>query len=270
MKLSIITINRNNAAGLKKTMESVFAQTSKDFEYIVIDGASIDNSIEIIKQFNISTIQHFRWISEPDSGIYNAMNKGIKASTGKYCQFLNSGDILIDKSTTEDFLKNLPAAPIITGNMMKKMPNGKSKIDKKFRNGEISLLTFYWATINHSCTYIERNLFLKYGLYDENYKIVSDWKWFLQVVGLNNTKVAYQDINLTLFDMFGISNSNPDLEKAERRKVLEELIPAGILKDYDENAEIILKADRLKRYKILWWLIGVTERVLFKIEKLMR
>src|ERR1035437_1992947 len=127
LKLTIITINYNNASGLKKTMESVFNQTSKEFEYIVIDGASTDNSVKVIQQFNNSTIHDFTWISEHDSGIYNAMNKGICKAKGEYIQFLNSGDCLFANDVTMRMLEFLssPAsrefigADILYGNMMK-------------------------------------------------------------------------------------------------------------------------------------------------------
>lgn len=112
-KLSIITINLNNASGLKKTMDSVFSQTSNDFEYIVVDGGSTDGSKEIIlelanQQTNRIVDLPFIWISEPDNGIYHAMNKGIQLSRGEYCHFLNSGDSYIDKYTINIFLTNLP------------------------------------------------------------------------------------------------------------------------------------------------------------------
>ncbi len=89
MKLSIITINKNNAYGLRKTIQSVINQTYSNIEYIIIDGASTDGSIDVIKKFEDKIDW---WASEPDTGIYNAMNKGIKIATGDYCQFLNSGD----------------------------------------------------------------------------------------------------------------------------------------------------------------------------------
>ena len=87
MKLSIITINLNNAAGLRKTIQSVVNQTYIDFEYIIIDGFSSDGSIEVIKEY-ADRINY--WVSEPDRGIYNAMNKGILKTSGEYIHFLNS------------------------------------------------------------------------------------------------------------------------------------------------------------------------------------
>ena len=99
-KLSIITINYNNALGLKKTMSSIEKQTWKEFEYIMVDGNSTDGSLEVMKTFNYIGLNY---ISEPDSGIYNAMNKGIKMAKGKYLLFLNSGDVL----ENENVLKNV-------------------------------------------------------------------------------------------------------------------------------------------------------------------
>ena len=93
MKLSIVTINRNNAKGLEKTMQSVATQTYREFEYIVVDGASSDNSTEIIKAQEAG-FAHLKWVSEPDSGIYNAMNKGVRMASGDYVQILNSGEAM--------------------------------------------------------------------------------------------------------------------------------------------------------------------------------
>ena len=95
MKLSIVTVNLNNADGLLKTIESVASQTFTDFEYIIVDGASTDESLNIICQYENVPMSHFQWISEPDSGIYQAMNKGIRMAKGEYLLFLNSGDYFV-------------------------------------------------------------------------------------------------------------------------------------------------------------------------------
>ncbi|MEP7170167.1 MAG: glycosyltransferase, partial [Bacteroidota bacterium] len=96
---SIITVNLNNAAGLKKTIESVVTQTFNDVEYIIIDGASTDGSKEVIKNYE-TKISY--WVSEKDTGIYNAMNKAIKKAKAEYCLFLNSGDSLTNKKVLND------------------------------------------------------------------------------------------------------------------------------------------------------------------------
>lgn len=111
MKLSIITVNLNNKDGLQKTIDSVISQTFKDFEWIVIDGGSTDGSKELIEKYQESISY---WVSEPDSGIYNAMNKGIRIGGG-YIIFLNSGDYLFNSRSLEDSLKFCKGYDIITG-----------------------------------------------------------------------------------------------------------------------------------------------------------
>ena len=268
--LSIITINRNNATGLDETMRSVVSQTDGIFEYIVIDGASTDGSIGIIKKYTDSLAGQLKWISEPDNGIYNAMNKGIGMATGEYVQFLNSGDCLASDDVTGRMLEELKKndyPPILYGNMLKDMPDGRILRDRCFAGQEISFLGFYTGTLNHSPAYIRKDLFEKYGLYDENLRIVSDWKWYLQAIILGEEKPVYTDIDVTLFDMHGISETNKDLDKAERKKVLGELIPQTILSDYDSWAFPINQMKRLKRHPWAYKLVWFIERCLFKLEK---
>ena len=326
MKLSIITINYNNAEGLRKTMESVLAQTSTDVEYIIVDGASTDGSVEVIREYeqtlasSLSPLaSRLKWLSEPDKGIYNAMNKGIEITLGKlgvtddhhsmpltsnlspltssdYIQILNSGDILAADDVTERMfeamgngqwainkensaaettasnlspltsnLQNCPA--ILYGNMIK--VNAQGQVVGKSGYTEYSLRQFYVSTLNHDCAYIRRDLFEENGLYDENLKIVSDWKWYLQAIGLGRVKPEYVDIDVTIFDDGGISETNLALRNAERRKVLEELLPPAVLWDYDTHAFEMEQMKRLRRWH-LYGLVYFIERVCFKFEKWFR
>ena len=265
MKLTIITINYNNASGLRKTMESVLAQTSREFEYIVIDGASTDGSVEFIQTFKLSSFQTLNYISEPDKGIYNAMNKGIKMAKGEYVHFLNSGDWLVDEKVVADMSNELPDCDIFVGNVIQVRQDGKKRYCKN--NKKVSLLTFYRGTIQHTSAYIRRSLFDKYGLYDESLKIVSDWKWYLQVAGLHKADVHFTDRYVTYFDMTGISSTQLHVDRAERRKVLEELIPEPILADYDTHHFDIDQMERLKKHPLVYKLVYLIERTLFKFEK---
>lgn len=269
IRLSIITINRNNAAGLEKTMRSVASQTFKEFEYIVIDGASTDGSVEVVKKLE-HEFACLKWISEPDSGIYNAMNKGVQMASGEYIQILNSADCLASADVTEKMLAMLEKEGnpnILYGNMIKCFPDGRRMVDKCFAGQEITMLGMYTGTLNHDPVYIRRDLFEKYGYYDEALKIVSDWKWYLQAIILGNEKPKYVDLDVTLFDMTGISETNKNLDKAERKQVLEELLPTAILADYKRFAFPFDQIKRLQRhpwaYKTVWFL----ERCLFKMEK---
>ena len=224
-----------------------------------------------------------RWISEKDRGIYNAMNKGIRMATGEYVEILNSGDILAadnvtdrmiaalasyseqsERSTGEAELQQSNLLPILYGNMIK--VNAQGKVVGKSGYTEYSLRQFYSSTLNHDCAYIRRDLFEEYGLYDEQLKIVSDWKWYLQAIGLGRVKPEYVDIDVTIFDDGGISETNLTLRNAERRKVLEELLPPAVLWDYDTHAFEMEQMKRLRRWK-LYGLVYFMERVCFKFEK---
>lgn len=286
MKLSIITINYNNAEGLRQTLASVASQTYRDIEHIIVDGGSTDDSVPIIKSYEESIITHrvnnktqypqITWVSERDGGIYAAMNKGIMRATGDYIQILNSGDILAAPDVTEQMMAALStlniqhstengSPAILYGNMIKK-DYTTGKIIGKSGEVEYSLRQYFSSTMNHDCCYIRRDIYEKYGLYDENLKIVSDWKWFLQAIGLGHVKPIYVDIDVTIFDAGGISESNLTLRNEERRKVLEELLPPAILADYDKYAFPTSQIDRLKKYH-LWGLVYFMERVLFKLNK---
>lgn len=270
--LSIITINRNNADGLNKTMLSVLNQTVQDFEYIVIDGNSDDESIDVIKNHAEKFGERLKWISEPDKGIYNAMNKGIRRASGEYVQFLNSGDCLASPNATEKMIATLEKEgwpSILYGNMLKDMPNGQILRDRSFAGQDISFLDFYSGTLNHSPAYIKKSLFERYGMYDESLRIVSDWKWYLQAIVLGGEQPFYTDLDVTLFDMAGISESkdNAKLLKDERERVLNRIIVPAILADYKLYSTDIWMIKHLKLHNWAYSFVRVLERGLFKIDK---
>ena len=269
MKLSIVTINRNNAAGLDKTLQSVAAQTFKDFEYVVVDGASTDGSVEVIRKYE-PRFAHLKWVSEPDSGIYNAMNKGIGMASGDYIQILNSADCLAASEVTSKMLAELERIgypSILYGNMVKCFSDGHQMIDKCFAGQEITMMGMYTGTLNHDPAYIRRDLFEKYGFYDESLKIVSDWKWYLQAIIIGGEKPQYVDLDVTLFDMNGISETNKELDKIERHQVLMQLFPKAVLADYERYAIPIDQISRLQRHPLAYKMVWFLERCLFKLEK---
>ena len=313
-KLSIITINYNNAEGLRKTLASVASQTYRNIEHIIIDGGSTDGSVDIIREYEEtikqsvtieqSTIQ-VKWLSEPDKGIYNAMNHGIEIALGRrvvnddhtsnikhhtsqeslcdYIQILNSGDLLAAPDVTERMmaalhsftrstLNNKIDVPILYGNMLKSY-DGKTIINRDTCGNDMytpeSFLYFYKGTLNHDCAYIRRDLFEKYGLYNEEMKICSDWEWYVRAIVLGGEKPVYTNIDVTIFDMNGVSESygkNADLIKRERREYLESILPPSVLRDYDMYAFPITQYQRLKKHH-LWGVVYFLERVLFKLEK---
>lgn len=317
MKLSIVTINYNNAEGLKKTLASVASQTYRNIEHIIIDGGSTDGSVDVIKEYvrNVERMNDERmnvvWSSEPDKGIYNAMNKGIEIALGKrvvndnhtserdhtpytvhhtpsqsdcdYIQILNSGDLLAAPDVTERMVLRLneltnermnesDGVAILYGNMLKSY-DGKTIINRDTCGGDMytpeSFLYFYKGTLNHDCAYIRRDLFEKYGLYNEQMKICSDWEWYVRVIVLGGEKPVYTNIDVTIFDMNGVSESsgkNADIIKRERREYLESILPPAVLHDYDAFSFPVLQYQRLKKHH-LWGVVNLLERILFKLEK---
>lgn len=317
MKLSIVTINYNNAAGLRRTLDSVAAQrmdistTNKvplEVEHIIVDGNSTDESVQIIRdyeqQLSSSSIS-LMWVSEPDKGIYNAMNKGIEVALGirkvdaqhhshcgedsvtsigvqkgeehhHYIQILNSGDLMASDKVIARMYDALRSEvdrqypDILYGNMLKAMPNGKLVRDNCGGAGVgDSFVYFYRGTLNHDCAWIHSELFRRFGFYDEEMKVCSDWKWYVDAVAIGGVKPIYVDIDVTIFDMNGISESdgkNRVIIQTERREYLEKILPASVLNDYDTYAFPIGQYQRLKNYH-LWGLVYFLERVLFKLEK---
>lgn len=273
MILSIITINRNNRNGLKRTLDSIAAQSFTDFEHIIVDGASSDGSVELIKDFEGKFKGKLQWVSELDKGIYNAMNKGIKMASGEYIQIVNSGDYLASTTAVENMLQSLDKydyPEILFGNMIKFWPDGRKFKDTCGERNKLSMIDFYRGTLNHNSAYIKRQLFERFGLYDEDLRICSDWKWFLKVIPLGGICPAYTDIDVTYFDMTGISESggrSNEIIKYERRKVLQEELPISILFDYDKYYTDINIMQRLHRYPLFYKLVRFLERCLFKLEK---
>lgn len=274
MKLSIVTINYNNAEGLKKTLASVAAQTVTEFEHVVVDGASTDGSADFIREYAESAPYPVRWVSEPDKGIYNAMNKGLRMASGEYIEILNSGDTFATIESTakmQEALKQAQFPPILYGNMLKDYGSGKLVRDDcgGTSSRPDSFLYFYKGTLNHDCAYIRRSLFEKYGYYNEEMRICSDWEWYVKAIAIGGEKTVYANVDVTIFDMEGISESggkNRDVIIKERRGYLEQVLPKSVLNDYDNYQFPIEQYRRLKKYH-LWSVASFMERVLFKLEK---
>ena len=131
---------------------------------------------------------------------------------------------------------------------------------------DVSMYTFYRGTIPQDAAFVRRELFEKYGYFDDKMKICADWKLYLNMIALGGIQPMYVNVDVVLFDMTGISNANNELRLAERKAYLEEVLPESIRKDYEAYAFPIHQYQRLKKYH-LWGLVYFLERVLFKLEK---
>jgi glycosyltransferase involved in cell wall biosynthesis len=259
MKYSIITVNLNNACGLEDTINSVVNQTCHDYEFLIIDGGSIDNSKPIIEQYK-NQIDY--WVSEPDKGIFNAMNKGIKASNGDYLIFMNSGDVFYNKKVLEES-QNYLGADFIIGKIKRK--DNQETLNYELSN--ISMMTFYKGAIPHQATFHKRSLF-QHTLYDENLKISSDWKFFFQKIILENASYTLMPVVVSFFDTTGISNTNTDLATKERDRIISENLPTRIIQDYerykDKECEMLDLIPQFKYTRTINKIItGFTKMVLY-------
>ena len=226
MQFSIITINYNNGEGLQRTIESVIKQTYHDYEYIVIDGGSTDDSVSIIRQFS-DRIDY--WVSEKDRGIYHAMNKGVAQAHGNYCIFMNSGDSFYSENVLELVAESPTGADIIVGKVV--IDDNDNLISPPPVSGKLTLYHLYSGSIPHQGSFIKSELLKKYP-YDESLKISSDWKFFVQTLIMDNCVICYLDIFVATYDRDGLSSTNPDLMKHEKEEVLATLFPPRVLMDY--------------------------------------
>jgi len=229
MKLSVITINLNNKDGLRKTIDSVLCQTFTDYEFIIIDGESTDGSVDIIRQY-ADKISY--WVSEKDSGIYNAQNKGIKQATGEYLYFLNSGDALYENNTLEKFFSDNPHDAFICGSFyMEKGGVLEADTTYKDRDWHMAVYELFSSFLCHQAFFIHRSNFEKYGLYDESLKVVSDWKLFFQGIAIDRLPVKYIDEFVVIYNMEGFSTQiGGDVIYPEKLKVCREFLNESTVK----------------------------------------
>ena len=227
MKYSVITINYNNKLGLRHTIESVVGQTFDDYEYIIIDGGSSDGSVDVIQEFT----QYIDfWVSEKDGGIYNAMNKGVAQSHGDYCIFMNSGDEFFNNQVLRNLNNYGTNEDIMIGKVV--IDNQRHIISPPPLSEKVTLYHLYSGSIPHQGSFIKTALLRKYP-YDESLKISSDWKFFLQTLIIDNCSFRFLDEYVAIYDMEGLSSTNPKLMRSEKDRVLSLLFPPRVLADYE-------------------------------------
>lgn len=257
MKLSVITINYNNHEGLKKTMSSVLSQAFKDFEYLIIDGNSTDGSKELLQQHN-DNIDF--WVSEPDKGIYDAMNKGIARAKGAYCMFLNSGDFLLDETILQTVFSNNPTEDILYGDL-------KSDFREYRYPQDITLNTFFTGTIPHQASFIKTELFTKYGNYDESYPIIADWVFFVKAIMVHHVSYRHLDMFISFFEHGGVSTQQKYMDRMNRDRsdLFLQLFPR-IFPDYLQmSSEIDLQKKELSSYRnsrLIQWVRSLQKKIL--------
>ncbi len=253
VKLSIITINYNNNVGLIKTIESIINQTWQEFEYIIIDGGSTDGSLETIAKYK-DHIDYY--VSEKDNGVYDAMNKGINIAKGSYINFMNSGDFYFDNTILEAIHEKLDLkVGVAYGNSFYFNEEGYDRVEKT--PSELSFSHFFTSGINHQASFIKRDLFFKYFMYNTEYKICADWEFFLYAICKRNEPYLHLNKTICYYDFSGISANPANLNTyyQEREEILRKYFPL-FYDDYiffDKNYDRrIRKLFQIQKNKILW------------------
>lgn len=249
MKLSIITINYNNSADLVKTINSVLAQSWTDYEFIIIDGGSTDRSVDEIKA--VAEKLSF-WVSEADNGVFHAMNKGIKEAEGEYLLMLNAGDYLLDSTVLESCFGNQRyQADLLYGDVYRQA-DGKI-FDQSIFPEKLTFGFLRRGALSHQATFIKRNLHDLVGLYDENLKYCSDWKFFILAICRYNVSTQHLPFFVAICDCGGLTcnPANFSAMAMENDGVLKQYFPAFI-SDYDatdrlERQTLKVRVNSLKR-----------------------
>ena len=250
IKLSIITINYNNEKGLRKTIESVVRQRCTDFEWIVIDGNSTDGSRVLIEEHS-GRMSY--WVSEPDMGIYNAMNKGIKVAHGDYLMFLNSGDSLNDEYTIENVLPFLIDKDIYVGRINSMGLNNESEEEQSdfSPEGILRKLTFTWMP--HQASFFKKSFFDIYGMYREDIKIVSDWWAYYYSLVIGKATIESLPVLIANYDTNGVSATSRMVALQEKDHLLREhQCIYTYYKFYQQNLDIVTALKNNKFFFLLF------------------
>jgi glycosyltransferase involved in cell wall biosynthesis len=215
-EISIITVCLNDKIGLERTIQSVLAQNFTDIEFFIIDGGSSDGSLDVLKKYSNRITN---WVSEKDNGIYDAMNKGISKSRGRYCLFLNAGDYLAEENVLEEFYKWGRKEDIVYGDMILKTKDNKETLMKS--PDSVSIRRMLVDTIWHPVSFIKRTLFENYGPYNLQFKIVADYEFFVRTIIKEEVTTFHIPKVIAVFDDSGISSNmnNRDALIKERNQV---------------------------------------------------
>ena len=254
MKLSIIICTLNVEKKLEKTLNSIWSQNVDDYEVVIVDGVSKDGTIDIIKKYEKKFGNKLRWISEEDTGIYNAMNKGVKMAEGEYLNIIGAGDWL-----EKDALKNVYKQ--INKNVDIDAVQGKLKVwDKNLKNDyllQTSPKTLWKDPMQHPALVYKKELHNKYGLYDENYKIASDYLFCMKAFLIGEAKVSLFNCVIDNYVTDGISSRNFLQCEEENMRARKELgllpLVSIIMPTYNQEQYIIDALNSVIKQKYLNW-----------------
>lgn len=210
MKISIITATYNSEQTIAHTLESILAQTYTNYEVLVIDGCSKDRTLEITQSYSERFGNKLHIVSEPDNGLYDAMNKGIQMSTGEVIGILNSDDFYTSSDVLQQMVDTLKDESIdaVYGDVHYVAPNDTTKLLRHYSSRPfrpwMMRLGFMPA---HPSFYCRRELYLRYGLFDLSYKVAADFEQLLRLIFVHRIRTTYLPLNVVTMRAGGISNS---------------------------------------------------------------
>ncbi|MBC7162759.1 MAG: glycosyltransferase [Immundisolibacter sp.] len=214
MKFSIVTVCWNSAAVLPRARDSLSSQTCRDYEWVVVDGASTDGTMEIVRDFDAAPVAS---VSEPDKGIYDAMNKGVRMARGEYVFFLNSDDALHDPNVLADvarILETQPAADLLYGNVVYAYPS--RKVLRTFAH--INRLTLPFESLCHQAVFARRVLFDSVGTFDTRFRLSADYDWLIRVFR-SGARTRWIDRRVAQFTAGGVHAQDARKLADENRQV---------------------------------------------------
>lgn len=208
MKCSLITVSYNSSATLCDTIQSVLSQSYAEIEYIVVDGLSIDNTVNIIKSFEPKFNGRLKWISERDGGIYDAMNKGISMATGEVVGIINSDDFYHHVDTIEQVMRvfSHTDAQAVFGDVRFVNPNNLDKTVRYYSSKKFSVDKFRYGFMPaHPTFFTYKKYFLKFGYYQTDYKIAADYELLIRFLYIHRLKFSYIPLDFMKMRTGGVS-----------------------------------------------------------------
>lgn len=253
MKISIITVTYNSGLTLVDTIESVLFQSYSDIEYIIIDGLSKDNTIDIINEYEPLFQGRLKWISEKDNGIYDAMNKGIRMATGDIVGIINSDDFYHRKDIIEKIaaiFEQDKLVQAIYGDVRFVNPNDLNKTVRYYSSGKFSPNLFRYGFMPaHPTFFTYREQFEKNGYYKVDYKIAADYELLIRFLYVHRLKSKYIPIDFMKMRTGGVSTAsirsnillNKEIVRACRENGIWTCMPLLFLKYFIKVFELILR-----------------------------
>lgn len=234
MKFSIITVSYNSENTIERTISSILAQSYSDFEYIIVDGASRDRTIDIVKKFEKEFVGKMRYVSEPDNGIYDAMNKGISLAKGEIVGIVNSDDWLDSnalQNVYDALVESKHTNAVITGDIRYYYNDGSDQVIS-YGPEDLKRYAKMWRIgVNHPATFVSRKLYDDYGLFDTNIKLQADGDLITRLY-YNNVPFVFIKKVLSNQSDGGASTKNFDKALHDYKYILKKNVPNPLLREY--------------------------------------